>query len=278
VAGSPPATVGGFVPDGGWFSASPPPDPPGRGEASEVWGSLPGGGGTEDATGELTTSWWALPAPAPDDAQVAVLAAGRTQQDNRLTAEYADASGTVVGSQDLSDGLDRPVWRTRVLDLATARAEGATQVRLRAADHSGGPGGWLAVTGPSELTWTSLSAYLPSGVPVATAWQVAPLFPCQRQPVVRDGITEPVRYGVLWTDDPTGSALGDNTWLVPRGGLFAPVQRTSAATQLAAVLPGTPPTPVVTNVKVYRFDLPYPTAGYELTGGRQTRPGWVGPP
>jgi arabinosyltransferase C len=101
------------------------------------------------------------------------------------------------------------------------------------------------------------------------------VFPCQRQPTVRYGITEPVEYGVGYRLDPSGWGLWDNTWRVFRGGLFAPVTRTSSVTELATTFRDWPD---VRDVQVFRFHLPYRTGGYELAPGRDARMGWAGPP
>lgn len=260
----------------GWFPASPPPTEPGEGAATDVWGSLDGVVG-EDATGELTTPWYNAVEP-PEGQRTAVLAAGRLEGGNELRVEYAERDVTgrpvVVGSQPLADAVDSPVWRTFVLDPAAAGAQRPDLVRLVAEDRSGGAGGWLALTGPSLLRSVELTEYLPEDAPVATAWQISWVFPCQRQPVVQYGVTEPVDYGIVWRPGPGGWGLSDNTWQVYRGGLFAPVQRTSSVTELATTFTDWPD---VRDVQVFRFGLPYPSAAYDLEPGREARMGWAGP-
>ncbi|MGK5113035.1 arabinosyltransferase domain-containing protein [Geodermatophilus sp. CPCC 205506] len=262
---------GDFVPGGGWFAPGPPPAAPGTGVARYAWGSLPDGGG-EDATGEQVTPWFAVPATGDDEA-LAVLAAGRLTVGNELRVEYARADGEVVATQELTDRQDAPRWRTFVLDAGPAGD--AALLRLVAEDRSGGTGGWLAFTGPSVLPRVPLSAYLPEDAAVAVAWQFAFAFPCQRQPVVRYGITEPAEYGVLWRFGADGDGLADNTWAVARGGLFAPVQRTSSVTELDTVIRGHPE---IRDVQVYRFGVPHPERGYDLSPTRVVVPGWTGAP
>jgi arabinosyltransferase C len=150
---------------------------------------------------------------------------------------------------------------------------GADVVRLVAVDGTGGPGGWLAFTGPASIPFSPLQDYIRAGAAVGTAWQIAFNFPCQRQPVVRNGITEPVSYGVVWGGGGE-NGLTDSTWQVIRGGLFAPVRRTSSVALLVARFPAAPQ---VTTVQVYRFVLPYPTDAYRLGGQRLVRFGWEGP-
>ncbi|MFW3172825.1 arabinosyltransferase domain-containing protein [Geodermatophilus sp. CPCC 206100] len=261
-----------FVAGGGWFEPGPPPAEPGSGVARYVWGSLPDGG-AEDGTGEQGTPWFAVPSTA-DGEELAVLAAGRLTGGNELRVQYAGADGDVLAEQLLTDELDAPRWRTFVLDPGAA-GTGAELFRLVAEDRSGGPGGWLAFTGPSVVPWVGLSEYLPADAAVAVAWQFSFLFPCQRQPVIREGITEPAEYGVLWRPGPPVDGLTDNTWSVFRGGLFAPVQRTSSVTELGVVLPGDP---AVRQVQVLRFDVPFAERGYDLTPQRVVTAGWAGPP
>ncbi|MGY1604106.1 arabinosyltransferase domain-containing protein [Geodermatophilus sp. SYSU D00815] len=268
-----PDTSTAFVDGGGWSGTDDPPEPAASGD---VWGSLVTPG-AEDGTGTVETPWSALPA-LEDDERVVVLAAGRLAGGNTLEVEFAAAAGDgdprVLHRQTLQDAVDSPAWRSFALDVAAARDEGADLVRVVAGDHSGGPGGWLAFTGPSVTRTVPLAQYLPADAPVALAWQIAFLFPCQRQPDVRHGITEPVEYAVLWRD-PAGNGMDDNTWQVFRGGLFAPVRRTSGITELAVELPSAPG---LRNLQVFRFDVPYPVDGYRLDVPRVSRTGWAGPP
>jgi hypothetical protein len=270
---SPPAPTGAaFVSGAGFLADDPPPTPVGTGIATRVWGSLAGNGG-DSVTGRLASPWFRLPTGRGQD-PVGLLAAGRLGRGNTLTAEFGKSAGAgvpVVATQILDDRVDSPDWRTLLIDRPVS--SGADVVRLVAVDGTGGPGGWLAVTAPASIPFSSLQSYISPGAAVATAWQIAFNFPCQRQPVIRNGITEPVSYGVVWGSG--GEAgLTDNTWQVFRGGLFAPVRRTSAIAKLVA---GFPAAPQVTSVQVYRFRPPYPTDAYRMGGQRVTRYGWQGP-
>jgi hypothetical protein len=235
-----------------------------------VWGSLTGQGGVS-STGQLTSPWFRLPGGRARDV-VGVLAAGRLDRGDTLTVQYGKLAGagvTVVSGQILDDRVDSPDWRTLLFD----RPRSADVVRLVAVDGTGGPGGWLSFTAPASIPFSSLQHYIRPGAAVGTAWQFAFNFPCQRQPVVRNGITEPISYGVLWGSSGE-SGLADNTWQVFRGGLFAPVRRTSAVAKLVA---GFPAAPDVTTLQVYRFRAPYPTDAYRVRTQRVTRYGWQGP-
>jgi hypothetical protein len=222
----------------------------------------------------MTTSWYRLPDVGAGE-DLVVLAAGRLNAGNTLTVEYGTGTGqpTVVHREPLEDTVDTPTWRTFVLDAAAARAAGATMLRLVADDVSGGIGGWLAFTGPSVAPVVPLTGYLPDDAPVGVAWQIAFLFPCQQQPLVRHGITEPVGYGVVWVDNPGSSGVNDATWQPDRG-LFGSVSRTSSMTRLATTVDGSPG---VDAIQVYRFGLPYPTDAYDLHLSRTQRFGWQGP-
>jgi hypothetical protein len=262
-----------FVSGSGWWPPNPPPTPAGQAVATDVWGTL-SEPGAEDRTGSMTTSWYRLPEVGEGE-DLVVLAAGRLNGGNTLTVEYGTGSGepTVVRSKRLTDTVDTPAWRTFVLDAGAARAAGATTLRLVADDVTGGSGGWLAFTGPSVAPLVPLTSYLPADAPVGVAWQIAFLFPCQQQPLVRHGITEPVGYGVLWVDNPASSDLNDATWAADRG-LFGSVQRTSSVTRLATTVDGSPG---IESIVVYRFGLPYRTDAYDLDPGRTQRLGWQGP-
>ncbi|MGY1746340.1 arabinosyltransferase domain-containing protein [Blastococcus sp. SYSU D00695] len=261
-----------FTAGGGWPAASPPPD---TGAAIPAWGSLTGPG-RQPADASLVTPWFALP-PAADGQALAVLAAGRLGGGNELRVEYGSGAGDprVVSTQTLTDPEDSPVWRTLVLDAAPARDAGAGVVRLVADVRTAATGGWLAVTAPAAVPQRTLSDVLADREPVATAWQIAFVFPCQRQPAVRHGITEPVRAAVLWSEGGRTGGMDDATWQVHRGGLFAPVPRTSSITRLVAWFPDAPS---VADVRVHLVDPPYPSRGYDLDVERVQRWGWAGPP
>jgi hypothetical protein len=271
-----PAAPSPFVAGGGWLGVAPPPSPAGSGVAQWVWGSLPTAG-AEDLAGSMTSPWFALPDPGAD-ARLAILVSGRLDKGDLLTVEYgtqgAGGQPTQVRSEAVQDTVDDPSWRTVLLDVAAARTAGATVLRLVADDRSAGIGGWMAFTGPSVLPLVPLERFLPRTAPVAISWQTAFLFPCQRQPRVRFGITEPSRYGIIWSDNPQTNGLNDSAWRVDRGGLFGPILQTSSMTALAGLLPSTPG---VQNLQVQKFTVPYPAGGYHLRVQREHRFGWQGP-
>jgi hypothetical protein len=203
--------------------------------------------------------------------------AGNLGPGNGLVAQYGRSGPDgvqVVAEQDLADGIDSPYWRTRQLDPRISDRAGADAVRLVARDGTTASGGWLAFSEPALRDWMSVEDHLRGDQPVAVAWQIALLFPCQEQPRVQYGITQPVDSGILYGPSlPT--ALGDATWLVDRGGLYAPVLREASVTALPTALPGARR---VRDVQVYRFENPYPDHRYVLTPRTTTVSGWAAPP
>ena len=68
---------------------------------------------------------------------------------------------------------------------------------------------------------------------MALGWQIAFQYPCLRQPVIRDGITEPPVAAVLWAGAPfTGTR--DPTWRASRGGIHGQLERSRSVLQLTA--------------------------------------------
>ena len=265
--------AGAFLPGAGFAPSSPPVTAPGSGPATQLWGSLRG---VDDgsAVGEFTSPWSALPAGPSAGEQLAVLVSGDlTQEGNTLTVQYGRAVGEgvdQVAAAPLTDDTRTDVWRTLTL---TPPPAGADRVRLVAVDATGGPQGWLAFTGPSVVPTVSLADLLPRDAPVATAWQYAFLFPCQRQLDVSDGVTEPMQYAVM--RGTTGvEGVQDATWKLERGGLFAPTLRDSSVTLLGGRFPDFP---AIDTLQVFQVTAPYPVAAYDLRAGERTRWGWQGP-
>jgi len=233
LAGTEPAELRGFAAGAGFDPAAPPPEPPGVGASTYLWGSLTGG---SVSTGTLTSPWFTLPT-VPPDRQVAVSVAGRTAgsagRGNRLDLEFGRAVGDHVvrlGVASPPDPLRTPpegspdyrLWRA--VGVGPERIPpGADRVRVAAVDNTADPDGWLAVTGPRLREVVGLNEYLAEHQPVLVAWPIAFLFPCVTVPVtVSDGLAQapaavleaPVRYGGLSaaTTEPT------------IGGNFAPLR------------------------------------------------------
>ncbi|MCS7484787.1 arabinosyltransferase domain-containing protein [Umezawaea endophytica] len=268
LAGQPQVDESAFARGRGWFPSAPPPD---GGASATTWGSMidrPGQEFPEQTVGKLTTPWFVLDG-GPD--ATAVLVAGLLGRGNTLAAEFGTTAGKVLATTPISDQQDSVLWRNLVLPPAPS---GAETVRLVAADGSMDWGGWLAVTAPSVQRAVPLKDYLPRDAAVAVAWQFAFLFPCQRQPELRDGIIEPISYAVQWGDTATGG-ISDATWQPVRGGLFGDVLVSQSITALTARMhdfPGAFPT------QVYQTEARYPAGQYTLTHQRKTLFGWEAMP
>ncbi|MCV7014889.1 arabinosyltransferase domain-containing protein [Mycolicibacterium madagascariense] len=181
-AGTDADQLSGFVAQGGYLPAAPPPDPVGTGVSIHLWGSrFP----DERSTGSLTSAWFVLP-PQPTTGGLALSVSGRTDGGNRLTFQFGRAAGRFV--DDLGDvaPVDRPavdenpahpLWRTIGID-ATEIPAGANRVRIHAVDGRTDPMGWLAVSGPRLRSTIPLTAFLATRGPVLVSWPMAFLFPC----------------------------------------------------------------------------------------------------
>jgi arabinosyltransferase C len=174
--------LSGFTAQSGYLPTAPPPDPPGTGASTHVWGSR-----TPDAsaTGSLTTEWFLLP-PQPANGGVAVSVSGRTDGGNRLALEFGHFDGATVVSVGELVPPDRPavdenpafpLWRTIGVDSVDFPA-GADRVRIRAIDGRADALGWLAVTGPRLRSQVGLTPFLAGHGPVLLSWPTAFLFPC----------------------------------------------------------------------------------------------------
>ncbi|MDN5861432.1 MAG: arabinosyltransferase C-terminal domain-containing protein, partial [Pseudonocardia sp.] len=197
---------------------------------------------------------------------ITVRAAGTLAEGTALTAVYADAAGRPVHTESLADGAAAPHWRTLLLHPPP----GAATVRLEAVDATGAPHGWLAFGAPAVAHAVLLRDLLPADAPVALGWQLAFGYPCQRQPAVVDGITEPPAFAVLRAGEPLGG-LGGIAWQARRGGVFGQVTRTQSVLALATVGPVDP------YVQVYAFDTPLSRDAYTLTTSDRTVGGAQGP-
>ena len=256
----PPAT--GFVAGGGYYAGNRPQGV----AAGRVWGSLVArdGAAAERTEGQVTTAWYALPDRTAGT--VTVIAAGSLADGVTLTAEYGRRSGDTVepaGTEELTDAAHDASWRTRTLTPSA----GADVVRLVGIDASGAIHGWLAFSAPVVARPVTLAAFLPRAAPVALGWPLAFGWPCQRQPGIVNGITEPAAFGVLWGAKGALSGFSDGAWQPSRGGAFAQVSRSQSVLELATVQPVDP------NVQVAVFASPLGRDRYTLMERRRTEAG-----
>ena len=256
----PPAT--GFVAGGGYYAGNRPQGV----AAGRVWGSLVArdGASAERTEGQVTTSWYTLPDRTAGT--VTVIAAGSLADGVTLTAEYGRRSGDTVeaaGTEELTDAAHDASWRTRTLTPSS----GADVVRLVGVDASGAIHGWLAFSAPVVARPVTLADFLPRAAPVALGWPLAFGWPCQRQPGIVNGITEPAAFGVLWGAKGALSGFSDGAFQPSRGGAFAQVSRSQSVLELATVQPVDP------NVQVVVFGSPLGRDRYTLMERRRTEAG-----
>jgi arabinosyltransferase C len=258
-----------FVPRSGYLLEEPPPDAPGTGNASQLWGSLAGGGAS---TGSLTSRWFLLPDLGPDR-EVAVSAAGRTGAPNRLALEFgrSDPGGvTLLAKRLLDDGRSDPQWRALSVPAA-AVPEGADRVRIRAADTSTDPDGWLAVTGPRLLQVVPLQEFLGDRTPVLVDWPMSWTTPCVELPVVSNGIAESPRVHITAPD--AYAAMSGIVTDPVQGGSFAGIAVTGRSREVPSRLTGEPG---LDWGAVRLLDYPVARDGYQLTTDPVRQWGWQG--
>ena len=183
-APDPGGAIAGFTAHGGFVPGAPPPDPPGRGTSTFLWGSRAAG---VAATAAMTSPWFVLPVLSPD-AGIAVSVSGRTNGGNALAFEFGRSQGAEVSV--LSDRApndrpaagedpDHPLWRTIGVDAAEV-PRGADRVRIRAVDARTDAFGWLAFTGPRLRSIVPLNRFLAGHGPVLLSWPQSFVFPCVR--------------------------------------------------------------------------------------------------
>jgi arabinosyltransferase C len=198
----------GFTARGGFAPGVPPPDPPGSGMSTYLWGSRNAAPGP--AT--LTTQWFTLPAPGtnaglsasvvgPAGPATVVFDFGRADRSAVAPLGLVGAAGTAP--PDLNAQLR--VWRVVTVDAAQIPA-GADRVRLHV-DAPGGPTSWMAITGPRRNARVSLTDFLAGRGPVLLSWQQSFVFPCVRDVArVADGIAQTPRVMVVtsgpWFTEP----------------------------------------------------------------------------
>ena len=235
--------------------------------ADRVWGSLVARDGASAERTRGPGHHLLVHAPGPDGAgTVTVIAAGSLADGVTLTAEYGRRSGDTVepaGTEALTDAAHDPSWRTLTLSRRPARTWcgwwGSTP-RARST------AGWRSPR-PSSPGPVTLADFLPRAAPVALGWPLAFGWPCQRQPGIVNGITEPAAFGVLWGAKGALSGFSDGAWQPSRGGAFAQVSRSQSVLELATVQPVDP------NVQVDVFGSPLGRDRYTLIEDRRTEGG-----
>lgn len=227
------ASTSGFVTAGGYLPAAPPPDPPGTGASTFLWGSY------GQSTGSLVTPWFSVP-PLRSDQGLAVSVSGRTTDGNELAFEFVDGT-TVLGDATPVDRVapdedpEHPLWRSIGIDAAEV-PDGADRVRLRAVDGRTDNFGWLALTGPRLRSVVGLEEFLAGRRPVLISWPVAFLYPCFRDiPSVLGGVAQ-TPGAVISGPRPRGDEETDQVI----GGTFAELAEFGELGELPARLAGHP--------------------------------------
>ena len=115
-----------------------------------------------------------------------------------------------------------------------------------------------------------MSFEVAQGAAVGLSWQLAFHFPCQHQPVISNGISEPISYAVQWSATPFQMLTIEGSWHPWRGGLFGQVPRSQSMTLLTARFRDFPD---LKGTQVYRMTAPYPTNQFRLTTTKTTQLG-----
>ncbi|MDY6997659.1 MAG: arabinosyltransferase domain-containing protein [Actinomycetota bacterium] len=272
--GPPLRPVGGraHIP-GGFPAGAPPPDPPGTGTASFVWGTYRTDDGSDGArpTGTVVTRWFTLARSTARDG-LAVSVAGRTGGGNALRFEFADARGAVLASHTPVDrpatgeDPDHPLWRSIGVDAEQIPA-GADRVRLTAIDGRTDEFGWLAFTGPRLRSTVGLNDFLAGLSPVLLSWPQGFLFPCVRDiPRVAAGVAETPGAVI---ESPRPFFVEDRDQAI--GGTFAGLVFYGGLREVSARLRGHPEVDWGT---VLVADPAARRDAYDLTTTREVRWGW----
>ena len=254
----PPAT--GFVNNGGFYAGNRP-----QGVAGDrVWGSLVArdGASADSTQGRLTTSWYGLPDRAAGT--VTVIAAGSLSDGVGLTAEYGRRSGDAVepaGTEVAHRRRARPVVAH---PAPSSRPPARTWCGWWAStSRARSTGGWRCPPPSSPVPRRSpTSSRAPRPSRSAGRWRSR--WPCQRQPGIVNGITEPAAFGVLWGANGALSGFSDGAWQASRGGAFAQVPRSQSVLELATVEPADP------DVQVAVFGSDLGRDRYTLTEDKRT--------
>ncbi|MCV7168941.1 arabinosyltransferase domain-containing protein [Mycobacterium manitobense] len=242
----------GFVPLGGFDPDAPPPDAPGTGMSTHLWGSR----GAAAGTGRLISPWFVL----PPGASVAVSVNGRGHGASAVRLEFGRAGtdavtpvGPAVAPEDTTSGEDNslhPAWRSVGLDAAGI-PPGADRMRVLAVDDAADRDGWLAVTGPRTRSTLPLNDFLADRGPVLISWPQGFLFPCLPDIArVSAGVAQVPRVVIAspgpWFTEPTDQSLGGSfAALVPYSRFYEVPSRVVGRPDAAwgAVLLSADPTP-----------------------------------
>ncbi|MFC5062714.1 arabinosyltransferase domain-containing protein [Actinomycetospora atypica] len=256
-----------FVPDG-FLSTSPPPaDLP---RDLPVWGSFlaPSEGRSPDArTGTFATKWFRLPAGSSRDIALTTLISGRIGEGNSLRLEFGrqppgpNSPVEGLGGLGVDEKSDDTAWRAVNMTRSGNPPVDATLARVVATDTTSDVGGWLAFTAPLAQRWAPMTTALARDGVYSVNWENSFLFPCIRQPVQQNGITEPMD-GFLGYGETRRSALADFQARTNSGGIVGNALREARTTELPTRFRDFPDTD--DDVFLMLFDNPYPSDRYDM--------------
>ncbi|OLT39067.1 cell shape-determining protein [Saccharomonospora sp. CUA-673] len=213
-----PATMDGFV-ENGEFPRGDLARPYGSAEAP-VWRS-------DGNAGSVTTSWYRLPDAASSPSAPPVVLPARGSGEVSLTAEFGDADGRVLWSEEVD--VD-PEWTDVRLDPGAA-----AQVRVTMVDERGGDG--TADVGTPRLPEVvPVQDLVPASEPVLLDWVGAFTLPCRRAPSVAGGVVEPVQY--RFASGPHIRAIASVSYIASAGGPYVPLMQLATETPVPTYLRG----------------------------------------
>jgi arabinosyltransferase C len=215
-----------------------------------LWTSSTSTSGRAKQTGSYTSPWFTLP-PLGRHQVLTVWVAGRPQQGNTLSLQFADGDKRLGNRvlrlpppairpyEDPRHG--RPAnwqrfdsWRPLTL-AAHAVPSRARQVRVRAVDAATDPQGWLSTSAPSVREVVPLREFLRKTYPLYLDWRLAFLAPCRNDyPRVGHGTAQSVAASIEET-----SYYGIDQSR-PVGGVFIGKHQLSARTEIPTRAIGSP--------------------------------------
>ncbi|MEJ2870387.1 arabinosyltransferase domain-containing protein [Actinomycetospora sp. OC33-EN08] len=255
-----------FLRDAYLPTSQPPVDLP---RGLPVWGSFlePSEGRSPDArTGTFTTNWFRLPGGSPSDLAFTTVVSGRVGEGNSLRLEFARQDGPAgpireLGGVDVDEKSDDTAWRAVNMTESGNPPADTNLIRIVATDTTSDVGGWLAFTAPLAQRWAPMTTALDRSGTYSVNWENSFVFPCIRQPVQQNGVTETMD-GFLGYGEERREALSDFQARTNSGGIVGNAYREADVTELPTRFRDFPDTD--DNVYLMLFDNPYPSERYTL--------------
>nr|WP_253858876.1 arabinosyltransferase domain-containing protein [Prauserella alba] len=201
--------------------------------------------------GRITTSWYNLPAGSDSPTAPPVVVPVRGTGAVAATVEFADETGRVLSSHEITL---TPQWTEKRFDPATA-----AMVRLKLVDERSA-NGWIAAGAPRLPKTVPSTELVPTSEPVILDWVGAFTMPCRRPPSVDDGTVEPVRY--RFASGPSIRDIGSVSYMATQGGPYAPLMQLATETAVPTYLRGDK---LFEPISVFRLDYPAPSRNFRMT-------------